>query len=199
MPRNSHPASSNGHTPRSQRLPWLHRAIKHRSKYAGYRHRRERWKQSREYHYDPFWTYYGSKILRGAGTLGLRLYWNSDETGTRSAVPYILTGASCHVLLGGYFKCTLETPESTGACNYCRALTELVRGLSLTDTWQGNNFRKFYTHYSVSGVTRFNRIYATQEFLARKLVVEAIVAPFTYHLAVADVTGGMENGQSRHN
>jgi hypothetical protein len=59
-----------------------------------------------------------------------------------------------------------------------------VHGLALTDTWQGNNTHNVYTHYSVSGTARINRIYATQELLTRKLGVEVIVAPFTHHLAI---------------
>jgi hypothetical protein len=43
---------------------------------------------------------------------------------------------------------------------------------------------KCHTHYSVAGATWIDRIYATQEVLARKLGVEAVVAPFTDHLAV---------------
>jgi len=65
-----------------------------------------------------------------------------------------------------------------------RALAELVHGLVLTDTWQGNPTRKVYTHLSASGATRIDRIYATREQLERKLFVEVIVAPFTDHLAV---------------
>ena len=49
-------------------------------------------------------------------------------------------------------------------------------GLALTDTWQGNPTRKVYTHYSVSGGTRIDRIYATRELLERKLGVEVTAA-----------------------
>jgi len=48
----------------------------------------------------------------------------------------------------------------------------------------GNTAREVYTHYCASGATRIDRIYATQELLARKLVVEAIVTPLTDHLAI---------------
>jgi endonuclease/exonuclease/phosphatase family metal-dependent hydrolase len=98
---------------------------------------------------------------------------NSEEAGTRfftSELLYLLTGASNHILLGGDFNCVIEPVDSTGYFNYSRALTELVHGLALTDTWQGNVERKVYTHYSVSGATRIDRIYATRDLVARKLV-----------------------------
>jgi len=62
--------------------------------------------------------------------------------------------------------------------------SEVVYGLAITDTWQGNPTRKVYIHYSASRATRIGRIYATRELLERKLGVEAIAAPFTAHLAV---------------
>ena len=74
--------------------------------------------------------------------------------------------------------------DTTGGFNYSRALAESVHGLALTNTWQGNPTRIVYTHYSASGATRIDRIYATRELLERKLGVEAIVAPFTDHIAV---------------
>ena len=55
---------------------------------------------------------------------------------------------------------------------------------SINRMWQGNPTRKVYTHSSASGATWIDRIYATRELLERKIDVEAIVAPFTDHLAV---------------
>jgi len=101
-----------------------------------------------------------------------------------SELPYLLTGETGHILLDGEFNCILEASETTGGFTYSRALAELVHGLALTDTWQGNPTRKVYTHYSASGATRIDRFYATRELLERKMLVEAIVAPFTDHLAV---------------
>ena len=73
---------------------------------------------------------------------------------------------------------------SGGFGQYSRALAELVHGLALTDTWQGNPTRKVYTNYSAPGANRIDRIYATRKLFERKLGVEPIVAPFTDHLAV---------------
>jgi len=96
---------------------------------------------------------------------------------------YLLTGEMGHILLGGDFSCILEASDTTGGFTYSRELEELVHGLALTDTWQGNPTHKVYTQYSESGATRIGRIYATRELLERKLGVEAIVAQFTDHLA----------------
>jgi exonuclease III len=76
-----------------------------------------------------------------------------------SELPYLLTGASDHILLGGDFNCVLETADSTGYFNNSRQLAELVHELALADTWQGNQAQKVYTHYSVSEATRIDRIY----------------------------------------
>jgi len=101
-----------------------------------------------------------------------------------SELPYLLTGETGHILLGGDFNCILEISDTTGGFTYSRALVELVHSLALRDTWQGNPTRNVYTHYSAPGATRIDGTYATRELLERKLGVEAIVAPFTDHLAV---------------
>jgi len=86
--------------------------------------------------------------------------------------------------MGGDFYCILEASESIGSFKYRRVLAELIAGLALTDTWQGNPTRNMHIHYSVPGAIQNEIIYATQELLARKLGVEVIVAPFTDHLAI---------------
>ena len=73
-----------------------------------------------------------------------------------SELPYLLTGETDHILLGGDFNCVLEVSDTAGGFTYSRALAELVHGLALTDTWQGNPTRKVYTHYSASGATRID-------------------------------------------
>jgi len=93
-----------------------------------------------------------------------------------SELLYLLTGETGHILLGGNFNRILDASDTTGGFTYSRALAELVHGLALTDTWQGNPTRKVYTHYSVSGGTRIDRIYATRELLERKLGVEVTAA-----------------------
>jgi len=98
-------------------------------------------------------------------------------------LPYLLTGETGYIT-GWGFQLYIAGFGHYRRLHLHRALAELVHGLQLRDTWQGNPTRKVYTHYSASGATRIDRIYATRELLERKLGVEAIVAPFTDHLAV---------------
>ena len=75
----------------------------------------------------------------------------------KSELPYLLTGETGHILLSGDFNCILEDSDTTGGFTYSRALSELVHGLALTNTWHGNPTRKAYTHYSASGALRHTR------------------------------------------
>ena len=101
-----------------------------------------------------------------------------------SELAYLLRDAPENIILGGDFNYILEKTDSTGTYNYSQALAELVRGFKLQDSWQGDPSRKAYTHYSASGATRIYRIYLSQELLARKLSMEAVVVAFTEHPAV---------------
>ena len=101
-----------------------------------------------------------------------------------SVLAYLISEASGQIILCGDFNCVQETTDSTGCFNYSRALAELVHGFALKDTWQGDPTRKVFTHCSVSGATRIDRIYASQQLLARKLRVEAVAEAFTDNLAV---------------
>ena len=51
-----------------------------------------------------------------------------------SELPYLLTGETGHILLGGNFNCILEATDTTNGFAYNRALAELLHGLALTDT-----------------------------------------------------------------
>ena len=59
-----------------------------------------------------------------------------------SELPYLVTCETGHILLGRDFNCILEPSDTTGGFNYSRTLAELVHGLALTETWQGNPTRK---------------------------------------------------------
>jgi len=85
---------------------------------------------------------------------------------------------------GGEFNCVLSKTDTTGHYKYSRALAELVHGFPLRDTWQAKTARRVYTHYSQTGATRIDRLYASQELLSRKTNAETEAAAFTGHLAV---------------
>jgi len=97
-----------------------------------------------------------------------------------SELPYLLTGETGHILLGGDFNCILEVSDITGVFTYNQALAELVHGLALPDTWQGNPTRKVFTHLAASGTNMIDGIYSTRELLERQLGVEVIVASYVY-------------------
>jgi hypothetical protein len=107
------------------------------------------------------------------------------ETFYSCELPHVLTQESRNVLMAGGFNCTLEQGDSTEAMNHCRALTELLRGMELRDAWNRSAERPGYTHYSVNGSSRLDRICVTKDLSRRKQGIEMIVATFTDHFAVS--------------
>ena len=97
---------------------------------------------------------------------------------------YLLTAASQLVLMGGDFNCVLERKDATGNFNYSRAVDGLVRGMALQDAWQGEVDPPGYTHYSVGGTARLDRIYISSDLLRGKQGMETLAAAFTDHLAM---------------
>jgi exonuclease III len=93
------------------------------------------------------------------------------ETFYSSELPNFLTDASHHIILGD-FNCILKQGDATGTLLFSRALATLIRGLNLQDAWQRSADRPVYTHYSVAGATRIDRIYDTRDLISRKLGIE---------------------------
>jgi len=88
------------------------------------------------------------------------------------------------VLLGGNFNCVLHPTDTTGPFTTSRALSEVVRGLALSDAWNQDPQRPIYTHYSPNSATRIDRFNITQDLLLRKTSIEILPAAFTDHTAV---------------
>jgi hypothetical protein len=65
-----------------------------------------------------------------------------------------------------------------------RALTKLTQCLGLHDVWDSSSGRIDYTHFTHAGANRIDRIYGTEDILARKQGAETIATAFTDHLAV---------------
>jgi hypothetical protein len=63
-------------------------------------------------------------------------------------------------------------------------LSEVVRGLALSDAWSQDPQRPAYTHFSPNGATRIYRFYITQDLLLRKTGIEILPGVFTDHNAV---------------
>ena len=105
------------------------------------------------------------------------LFFNCD-------LPALLYAASQSVLLGGEFNCVLHPTDTTGPFTTSRALSEVVRGLALSDAWSQKHKRPAYTHFSHTAATGIDSIYITQYLLLQKTGIEFLPAAFTDHNAV---------------
>jgi len=65
-----------------------------------------------------------------------------------------------------------------------RALTEITRGMALTDAWTQNQVRPSYTHNTSNGTCRLDQFYVTGNILPLKLGIETLPAAFTDHHGV---------------
>jgi endonuclease/exonuclease/phosphatase family metal-dependent hydrolase len=88
-------------------------------------------------------------------------------------------------LIGGDFNCVLEGSDTTGQGSYSRALAMLIKGFSLHDTCHQRPGCEVFTHHSVHGGKRLDRIYVTTDLLARKNV-QMIATAFTDHFGVVE-------------
>jgi len=89
-------------------------------------------------------------------------FYNSD-------LPYLLRSSQARMILGGDFNCVLANSDTTDQYHYSRGLAELTHGFAIQDTWQQNPASPTYTHQSITGAMRIDRLYTTQEMLAKKL------------------------------
>jgi hypothetical protein len=96
-----------------------------------------------------------------------------------SELPALFYAASQSVLLGGVFNCVLQSPDTTGTFTTSRALSEVVRGLALSNAWSQDPQRPAYTHFAPTGATRIDRFYVTQHLLLRKIGIEILPAALT--------------------
>jgi hypothetical protein len=94
-------------------------------------------------------------------------------------LPFAFLTAAPHTILGGDFNCVLNPADTNGALQPSRALSEIVRSLSLVDTWDQDPLRTTFTHHSPTGATRIDRIYVPSELVKRKSGVDIIPAAFT--------------------
>jgi exonuclease III len=104
------------------------------------------------------------------GTLLINIYAPSGtakrherEYFFNNELPYLLQPPTARMIISGDFNCVIATSNTTGHYNHSRALAELIHGFALKDTWQQNPTNPTYTHYSISGATRIDRIYTTQK------------------------------------
>jgi len=89
------------------------------------------------------------------------------------------------MIVGGDFKCAITKTDLTSNFNYSRALNELVHVFDLVDMWATAPERGVYTHYTLQGASRLDRIYMSRNLSGKKCGTEKVVTAFTDHLAVA--------------
>ena len=90
-----------------------------------------------------------------------------------------------YLLIGRDFNCVLHPSDTTGHFQPSRALSEMIRGLEIHNTWKQNPARPTYTYYSPHGATRLDRLYITSEIQRKELGIEIMPAALTDHYAVA--------------
>ena len=74
--------------------------------------------------------------------------------------------------------------HSTGHLKYSKALDGLGRGFELQDMWRADSSKTVFTHYSLTGASRIDRIYSTKEMSYKKISVETVAAAYINHLSV---------------
>jgi exonuclease III len=101
-----------------------------------------------------------------------------------SEMPFLMRQNLGSLILGGDFNCTKTPAETNGSSNLSRAVTELIRGMDLKNTWIQNTNNPTCTHYSKSDGSRIDRIYVSRALLPRKVGRVILPAAFTDHHAV---------------
>jgi endonuclease/exonuclease/phosphatase family metal-dependent hydrolase len=111
-----------------------------------------------------------------------------------SELPSMMRHTPGALLLGGDFNCTKTPAEATGQPSPSKALSELIRRMDLKDTWSHNYNQPIYTHYTHTGASRLDRIYASSALLARKVKSVILPVAFTdHHAVILSVNMGSKN------
>lgn len=82
------------------------------------------------------------------------------------------------------FQLILDPADTIGHFQNSRALAELLHGMALEKTFKQNPVKPTFKHYSLSGATRIDRLYMSQELMAKEEVAEILQPAFTDHNAL---------------
>ena len=128
-------------------------------------------------------TCYGFRIINiyapsGTAKKADREYFYNVE------LPGLLSTQTIPLLLGGDFNCVLSPLDSTGTYNTSNALSNIIQGLRLKDTWNQDPARPRYTHYSTQAATRIDRFYISHEAFDKNTGIDIVPTAFTDHQAV---------------
>jgi exonuclease III len=98
-------------------------------------------------------------------------------------IPCLLHMIPQNFSLGGDFNCFLTSLDSTGALNFSPALENLVRSLSIIDSWHPASARQIFTYYASQNASRIDRIHTSPSIVSQKRGSEVLPAAFTDHHA----------------
>lgn len=98
-------------------------------------------------------------------------------------IPRLLQRPHEQMILARDFNCVVNSDDCTGHPTTNRALKQLITGLKLQDAWAQRRGDEVYTHYTLHGASRIDRIYITQNLLPYKKHTETVAAALTDHLA----------------
>lgn len=100
----------------------------------------------------------------------------------RSSLPFYLQNAAEHLIVGGDFNCVMKCKDSTGSGNFSLSLQNLVRSLSLSDTWEVlHNNTVVYSYIRANTASRLDRIYVSASLLPHLRTAEYLVNSFSDH------------------
>ena len=99
-------------------------------------------------------------------------------------VPQLLQIRHGEIIIGSDFNCVLVPADTSGNFHTSRALTVMIRGFHLTDTWKKDPNRPAYTHYSNTVASRIYRTCVSRNIASRVTGIVFLPAAFTDHNAV---------------
>jgi len=100
------------------------------------------------------------------------------------AVPQLIQTGHGDLIIGGDFNCVINPADTSGSFQNSRALTDMIRGLHLDDTWKQDRNKPVYTHYFTTGTSRLDRIYVARNVTPAITGIDIWPAAFTDHNAV---------------
>jgi len=101
-----------------------------------------------------------------------------------SEVTDLLPLAPTELIMAGDFNCVQSDSDCTEQRYSSRSLDKVTQGLRLVDVWDASLNAQAFTHYTLTGAARLDRIYVSDSIRKNKQGVETLAAAFTDHLAV---------------
>lgn len=106
----------------------------------------------------------------------------SRESMFKSSLPFYLQNSAEHLIIGGDFNCVVSCKDSTGSGNFSLSLSNLVRSMSLSDTWEIlHNNENVYSYIRANTASRLDRIYISESLIPHMRTAEYFVNSFSDH------------------